>query len=178
MTRRKGQGSHYELMFEDLLRSRKIPYLAVDESRRPVTVDGKIKNFDFIVNSSKGGYLVDIKGKLFPQESRDKKSRLYWENWVSYSDLKGLVKWKEMFGRDFLAILIFAYKILYDENIFQFWDIYNYQGFTYGLIGCLLEDYCRMARIRSVKWGAYSVKKQKFKRIMKPLRIFLPEIIN
>ena len=37
MARRKGNNCGYERMFEALLRKREIPYVAVDEKKRPVT---------------------------------------------------------------------------------------------------------------------------------------------
>ena len=59
--------NHYELAFEEFLRSRRVAYVAVDEAKRAVLADGSVKSLDFIVSSSNGrSWLVDVKGRLFP----------------------------------------------------------------------------------------------------------------
>ena len=41
--------NHYEAAFEEYLRSRQVPYVAVDEARRRLRSDGQsINNLDFI----------------------------------------------------------------------------------------------------------------------------------
>jgi hypothetical protein len=43
--------NHYEAAFEEYLRARGIPYVAVDEARRSLMADGEsIKSLDFIVS--------------------------------------------------------------------------------------------------------------------------------
>ncbi len=55
--------NHYEAAFEEYLRLRQVPYVAVDEAKRSVTGDGSMKSLDFIVSSSTGlTWLVDVKG--------------------------------------------------------------------------------------------------------------------
>ena len=54
--------NHYEAAFEAYLRSRRVPYVAVDEAKRSVLSDGaSIKSLDFIVSSpGKETWLVDV----------------------------------------------------------------------------------------------------------------------
>lgn len=174
--RRKGHFSDYETMLESLMRSRLVPYVAVNEKRRPVTARGPVKNFDFIIHSGAANYIADVKGKLFPQETKDKKTKLMWQNWINYSDLEGLGYWQRIMGNDFKSILIFTYRIVYEEDIFRFWDLYNYGGESYGLVACYFNDYMAHAKLRSKKWNAYFVPKNEFIKIQKPLREFIPEI--
>ncbi len=60
--------NHYEAAFEEFLRARGVPYVAVDEARRSLLADGRsIKSLDFIVASPGGtSWLVDVKGRRFP----------------------------------------------------------------------------------------------------------------
>jgi hypothetical protein len=60
--------NHYEAAFEEFLRVRGVPYVAVDEARRSLLSDGRsIKSLDFIVASPGGAsWLVDVKGRRFP----------------------------------------------------------------------------------------------------------------
>ena len=44
--------NHYEAAFEEYLRGRGVPYVAVDEAKRSVLSDGgSIKSLDFIVST-------------------------------------------------------------------------------------------------------------------------------
>lgn len=77
--------NHYEAAFEAYLRSRCVPYVAVDEAKRSLLSNGgSIKSLDFIVS---GGvdisvcptrpitWLVDVKGRRFPSGDEQKQ---YW----------------------------------------------------------------------------------------------------
>lgn len=174
--RRKGSFSNYERMFEALLRNRKIPYVAVDEKHRPIIGGGTIKNFDFLVYSRKGSYAIDIKGKNFPQSMGKGRAGLRWQNWVKGDDLQGLKQWHSLMGRFCSPVIIFAYRVLLIQDIFLFHDLFNYEGDSYGLVGVKLENYTAGAQLRSSKWNAYSVKKELFLKIARPLREFIPEI--
>ena len=57
--------NHYEAAFEEFLRSRGVPYVAVDEAKRSLMGDGaSIKSLDFIVSASGGtSWLVDCEGE-------------------------------------------------------------------------------------------------------------------
>ncbi len=50
---------HYEVAFEDYLRSRGVPYVAVDEARKAVFVGTEVKSFDFLVYVPDGRKLND-----------------------------------------------------------------------------------------------------------------------
>jgi hypothetical protein len=70
--------NHYEAAFEEYLRGRGVPYVAVDEAKRSVLSDGgSIKSLDFIV-STPGPitWLVDVKGRRFPSGDIQKQ---YWK---------------------------------------------------------------------------------------------------
>jgi len=176
MARRKGHHSEYECMFEAYLRKKEIPYIAVDEKKRPVTRYGTIKNFDFIIHSKRGNFTVDIKGKEFPQSATQNRAGLRWQNWVKNTDLQGLTFWRDIMGDFFTPIIVFAYKVIFPRDIYLFWDLFNYRGFAYGLMAVSLEDYKKYAKLRSPKWGVYSVNKEEFLEIIHPLRYFIPEI--
>ena len=58
---------HYEAAFEDYLRAKGWPYIAVDEAKKAIFAGGAIKSFDFLVYSASGpNLLVDVKGRKFP----------------------------------------------------------------------------------------------------------------
>ncbi len=89
--------NHYEAAFEEFLRARGVPYVAVDEARLSLMSDGEsIKSLDFIVAApGRTTWLVDVKGRRFP--SGDQTCQ-YWKNWAPQEDLISLAN-----GRAFLA---------------------------------------------------------------------------
>ena len=103
---------HYEAAFEDYLRAKGWPYVAVDEAKKAVFANSAVKSFDFLIYSEKGpNLLVDVKGRKFPDTAAApprRKSRI-WENWITRDDVDGLAKWEKIFGNDFSAMLVFAY---------------------------------------------------------------------
>lgn len=59
------RSNHYDAAFEEFLRARCVPYVAVDEKRRALLADSSIKSFDFIVEADGPNLLVDVKGRLW-----------------------------------------------------------------------------------------------------------------
>jgi hypothetical protein len=69
--------NHYEAAFEEYLRHRQIPYVAVDEKKRALLGDASLKSLDFIVSTPLGtSRLVDVKGRRFPTGGQ----KQYWKN--------------------------------------------------------------------------------------------------
>ena len=74
--------NHYEAAFEEFLRQRQIPYVAVDETKRALLGDASLKSLDFIVSTPLGNsWLVDVKGRRFPAGAQ----KQYWKNWSTRS---------------------------------------------------------------------------------------------
>ncbi len=106
--------NHYEAAFEEYLRTRGVPYVAVDEAKRSVLSDGaSIKSLDFIVSSpGPVRWLVNVKGRRFPSGDIQKQ---YWKNWSTRDDLVSLAQWEQLFGPGFCGLFVFAYNILGDR---------------------------------------------------------------
>ncbi|HVW37325.1 MAG TPA: HYExAFE family protein, partial [Pirellulales bacterium] len=105
--------NHYEAAFEAFLRSRRIPYVAVDESKRSVLADASIKSLDFLVSTKAGvTWLVDVKGRNFPGGAQ----KQYWKNWSTRDDLVSMAQWQRLFGERFEALFVFAYRVLGDRS--------------------------------------------------------------
>src|SRR4051812_26951333 len=99
------RSNHYEAAFEEFLRQRRAPYVAVDETRRsllpfdvPEDGVGSLKSLDFIVTSSSGQtWLVDVKGRNFPSG----RQRQFWKNWSTEDDVASLGRWQNLFAGRF-----------------------------------------------------------------------------
>jgi hypothetical protein len=162
MTKRRGSTQHYENFIENIFRDNEILYIAIDETKRSLYKDRPIKNFDFIVSSFKGKYLIDVKGKHFPYGKSG-----FWENCIRIDDIEGLMMWStHFFG--FNPLLVYPY--LLKENIYkkEFNDVFNYIGNTYGVVAIELSTYYSNAKSRSKKWDALSISRRKFSKLGKP----------
>jgi hypothetical protein len=150
---------HYEAAFEDYLRARGWPYVAVDEAKKAVFAGAAIKSFDFLVYSATGAnLLVDVKGRKFPDSPAGRRAASRaWENWITRDDVEGLRRWQEVFGRDFAATLVFAYWLQGPPQRAPFEDVHCWRGRHYAFAAIGLEDYVSLARPRSAKWQTICV---------------------
>ena len=142
--------NHYEAAFEEYLRSRGVPYVAVDEAKRSLLSDGgSIKNLDFIVSTpNRITWLVDVKGRRFPSGDIQKQ---YWKNWSTRDDLRSLAEWERLFGETFCGLLVFAYNILGDRAPLPAEQLFRFRGLLYGFVAVRLSDYAGCAiRFRPV----------------------------
>ncbi|MBI5864447.1 MAG: HYExAFE family protein [Planctomycetes bacterium] len=162
---------HYEAAFEDFLRVRQIPYVAVDEAKRAAFRDAKLKSFDFIVYSRREtNWLADIKGRRWA--SRASGARPIWENWVTQADLDGLSQWQEVFGQGFRALFVFAYWLA-DGHQPPEEVLHVFRDQRYVFAAVRLDDYVLGARVRSPKWGTVNLPTAEFARLVKPVEHWL-----
>src|SRR2546423_9990809 len=94
---------HYEAAFEAFLRSRGIPYVAVDEAKKALFANAKLKSFDFVVYSPNGpNLLIDIKGRQHRTAGRSTRAGV--EKWTTEQGRAGLTQWEQGFGEGFKAL--------------------------------------------------------------------------
>jgi hypothetical protein len=164
--------NHYEAAFEAYLRSRGLPYVAVDEAKRSVLGDGEsIKNLDFIVSTpGTATWLVDVKGRRFPSAEDQ-----YWKNWSTRDDLTSLAQWESLFGENFRGLLVFAYLIVGDRAPLPAEQLFEYRDGLYGFVGVLLADYAAYCRQISPRWDTVAMPTADFRRLARPVEeLFRP----
>jgi len=162
------RNNHYEAAFEEFLRSRTVPYVAVDEARRSVLSDGvSIKSLDFIVAvSAELSWLVDVKGRRFP--SGDQTAQ-YWKNWSPREDIQSLAQWERLFGDGFRALFVFAYDVLGDRAPLPAEQLFEHRGQSYGFVAVTLADYAAYARQISSAWDTVAMPTADFRRLARPM---------
>ena len=167
---------HYEAAFEDYLRAKGWPYVAVDQAKKAIFSGASVKSFDFLVYSESGAnLLVDVKGRKFPCEKPGRKrgASRAWENWVTRQDVEGLAQWEKVFGEDFMALLVFAYWLQGSPPRSPFEDVHMFRGRPYAFVGIRLADYVAAARPRSAKWQTITVPSAKFAKAVSDIASFL-----
>jgi len=161
----------YEAAFEDYLRARQIPYVAVDEARRAAFRDARLKSFDFIVYSpQQRNWLVDVKGRRWG--ARAGCPRPTWENWVTQADLDGLGQWQEVFGPGFAALLVFAYRLETPDGP-PAEIVHAFREARYVFAALPVDEYRLAARVRSPRWGTVNVPRREFARRVRPIADWL-----
>src|SRR2546430_3208857 len=97
---------HYEAAFEAFLRDKGIPCVVVDEAKKALFSNAKLKSFDFVVYSRSGpNLLVDVKGR----QLRNRSARRGYETWAPEQGVADLMPWEQGFGEGYKAVLTFIY---------------------------------------------------------------------
>lgn len=162
------RGIHYEAAFEAFLRDRKVPYVAVDEAKKALFDNAKLKSFDFVVYSKNGpNLLIDVKGR----QLRNRQTRGGFETWATERDISDLMQWEQVFGEGFKAVLTFIYLI--DPPLAPEPGMFEHRGRWYWLMGIDLAEYRNGMRRRSVKWETVSLPAEDFRSLARPLESWL-----
>jgi hypothetical protein len=172
--------NHYEAAFEAYLRARRIPYVAVDETRRSLggavgssvvptegaTDEASLKSLDFIVSPRSspgqpgGSWLVDVKGRRFPTAGKQ-----YWRNWSTADELRSLAHWETLFAGQFQALLVFAYNVVGDQAPLPASELFEFRGGLYGFLGIRLDHYTSWSRTLSPRWQTVHIPTAKFRAL-------------
>ena len=155
---------HYEAAFEGYLRERRIPYVAVDEAKKALFANAKLKSFDFVVYpQDKPRLLVDVKGR----QLRNRAKRQGFETWATEADVNDLLQWEQVFGDGFTAILTFGYWI--DPPLTPEPGMYEFKDRWYLLMGVNLAEYRDHMRRRSAKWETVCLPAEDFRSLARPI---------
>lgn len=159
---------HYEAAFEEFLRQRGIPYVAVDEAKKALFANAKLKSFDFVVYSRSGpNLLIDVKGRQF----RDGSSKRSLQSWTTERDVTDLMQWEQVFGDGFKAVLTFIYWI--DAPLAPEPGMFEHRDRWYLLMGIELSEYRNHMRRRSPKWETVCLAAEDFRQLARPFESWL-----
>jgi hypothetical protein len=167
------RSNHYEAAFEAYLQWHRLCYVAVDETRRSMLGESRVKSLDFIVHGDGGSrLLVDVKGRRFPG-GRPEQPRCVWECWSERDDIDGLQRWAGMFGPGYQGLLVFTYHVLSSVELpHDTEDLWTWRGRRYLLRAVAAADYREHMRVRSPRWGTVSLPNAVFRRLVRPLHHF------
>jgi hypothetical protein len=181
---------HYEQAFEHYLRTRRVPYVAVDEARKALLPENArlefpeaagthakaIKSFDFVLYREGENLLAEVKGrKVAPRLAkgpggprvRPGSGRL--ECWVTQEDVDSLRAWEALFGAGFQAAFVFVYWCDEQPALPLFEEIFEYHGRWYAIRAVILKDYRAAMRPRSVRWRTVHLPSSEFDRVSRSL---------
>jgi hypothetical protein len=176
---------HYEAAFEVYLRSRRIPYVAVDEAKKallparmptPITplepvvprVSDAIKSFDFVLYGQMGNLLAEVKGRRASASGR-------LERWVTGDDVASLCAWETLFGPAFEAAFIFIYVHQSQPRDALFEELFDHAGLWYALRVVNVRRYARLMHCRSRRWNTFDLPAKVFEQVSEP---FTPGLLQ
>ena|SRR5437870_1030887 len=167
------RSNHYEAAFEAYLQWHRYCYVAVDETRRAMLGETRVKSLDFIVYGERcSRLLVDVKGRRYPG-GKEGRWRRVWESWSDREDIDGLTRWAELFGPDYQPILVFAYHILPEAGVPEdAEDLWTWRGQRYLLRAVAVDDYRQHMRVRSPRWDTVWLPSPIFREVLRPLHHF------
>src|SRR5262245_65549467 len=156
---------HYEQAFEEYLRSRRIPYVAVDEARKALLprvraapeADASLKSFDFVIYGQGSNLLAEVKGRRVGSAAR-------LECWATVEDVESLCRWERLFGPEFDAAFVFVYWCDEQPPDALFQEVFELRGRWYALRAVRVRDYRQHMRVRSTSWGTVDLTRDVFER--------------
>jgi hypothetical protein len=172
------RNNHYEAAFEAYLQWHRLCYVGIDETRRAMLGETRVKNLDFIVYGTGGSpsrLLVDVKGRRFPSGSNEHPRRV-WECWSMMEDIDGLQRWTALAGPGYRGMLVFAYhlapEIALPEDTDDFW---TWRGRRYLLRAIPVDVYQPHMRVRSPRWRTVCLPNRLFRQLARPFHEFTQE---
>src|SRR4051812_10309849 len=154
---------HYEAAFEDYLRRKGLPYIAVDEAKKALFAGAKLKSFDFVVYRPNGlNLLVDVKGRKLNPASPSL------QNWTTREDIDDLRQWQDIFGEGFSAMFLFIFHCPPPPNPPPLPNLSPPPPHGYGPPGISAPDSRQCMKPRSEAWGTVHLPAKDFRRLAKP----------
>jgi len=169
------QANLYEQAFEGFLTENKIPFIWVDQSKRPEFFEPTVKNFDFLLYpDSQCPVLVELKGRTFKGDSLAGLKGL--DGWVTFEDVQALSQWLIRFRKDFpaaKAFFVFAFRFANIDVETDGWDVYDYSGERFLFLAIPLEKYAAAMKVRSPKWQTVTLPAEDFRQWAIPMNELL-----
>lgn len=165
--------AHYELAFEDYLRSNGRPYVAVDDAKKAMFSGTQIKSFDFLVYAAREpNWLVDVKGRKLVIDRAGGRGHL--ENWTTREDVVGLQQWSRVFGEGFAGLIVFVYWLTEPAHGRpEVGQPHSFGERQYLLAAMPVDAYAAAMTDRSRKWQTVSVPARAFRESVRSVTDFL-----
>jgi len=183
------KGTHYERAFKAYLGRLRLPFVAVDQARKAVFGGVHLKSFDFLIYPpQQRRILTDVKGRKLAY-SEFQRGRLG-ESWATRDDVEGLKSWQEVFGCDYLAVLVFAYWLYQDgqggpeikskpeqvesmcEMSARLGELFSFEQRLYTFRVVELNAYSVGMKPRSTSWQTVYVPRRIFREVALPFESF------
>jgi len=159
--------NQYEQAFESWLIDNRLRYTAVDQQKRRIFAQSRIKSFDFLLYPvDSPPLIVEVKGRTFKGKSLCDMHGL--DCWVTMEDVSGLIRWERIWGCGIKALFIFAYRFEKIDVETDGIQVYDFMGDRYVFYVVRLDDYRTFMTVRSPKWRTITLPAAKFREFAVP----------
>jgi hypothetical protein len=166
--------NHFETAFENWLIENRVQYVQVDQRKRASIARTKIKSFDFVLYPARlaaESLIVEVKGRIFRGKSLARLGGL--QCWVTMEDVRGLLRWEEVFGSNHAGMFVFVYELANVDVDADGRNVFEYDGKRYFSVGLKLSDYSGCMRMRSPRWQTVMLGAADFRRYAVDLKALL-----
>ena len=164
--------TNYEQVFENWLVENRVQYVVVDQQKRRMFARSRIKSFDFLLYPAcSRPVIAEVKGRKFKGKNLAALAGL--ECWVTMEDVRGLIRWEQVFSDGFEAVFIFAYEFANVDVATDGRQVYDFQNNRYMFYAVRLNDYREFMKVRSPKWQTVTLPAAKFREFAIPVRELL-----
>lgn len=156
--------NRYEQVFENWLIDNRVQYVAVDQHKRAVFARSRIKSFDFLLYPGQRNspiMIAEIKGRRFKGAGLSKLTGL--DCWVTMDDVRGLIRWEQVFGKGYGGLFVFAYELEKIDCEPDGREVYDFEDKRYIFFGVKLDDYRSFMTVRSPKWQTVTLPAERFR---------------
>jgi len=169
------QPNHYERAFEHWLIDHRLEYVPLNQLKEVVCAHAEVKSFDFLVCARSGmKILAEVKGRKFRGTSLQRRTAL--PCWVTTRDIDALTTWQQIFGRGYLAVLVFVYRLEHVDVELDGIVPFEFNDAMYIFYCISLDDYRQWMRARSPRWRTVTLSADGFRRCAVPIdRVFLSD---
>ena len=157
--------NHFETAFENWLIENRVQYVQVDQKKRAYFARTKIKSFDFLLYPARlnsDTLIAEVKGRTFKGKSLARLGGL--QCWVTMEDVRGLLRWEDVFGKDHAGLFVFAYELANVDVETDGRNVFVFDGRRYFFVGLRLSDYSGCMRLRSPRWQTVMLGAADFRR--------------
>ena len=166
--------NHFETAFENWLIENRVQYVQVDQRKRAYFARTKIKSFDFLLYPARldtDTLIAEVKGRTFSGKSLARLGGL--QCWVTMEDVRGLLRWEEVFGKNYAGMFVFVYELANVDVDTDGRNVFEFDGKRYFFAGLKLSDYSSCMRLRSPRWQTVMLGAADFRRCATDLETLL-----
>lgn len=160
-----GVPNHFETAFAAWLGENRLTFVPVDQAKRAAFARCNIKSFDFLIYPrccGKDVLLAEVKGRRFEGSSLERLTGL--PCWVTMEDIRGLMKWEDIFGPGYKGYFIFAYEIAKPDVDLDRFRSFEFGDRRYVYLCIAAEEYSKAMRSRSARWQTVTLGAEDFRR--------------
>lgn len=176
--------NQYEQAFGGWLNEQRLRYTSVNQTKRAVFRQNKIKSFDFLVypeqnsgltqsfghlsESLASPVIVEVKGRLYKGSDISALNNI--QCWVTMEDITGLLAWQDAFDGPlpYVAYFVFAFRLEYPFTEILPDGVYEYDSEVFCFYAVSLEDYIKHMTVRSKSWQTLTLSTADFRRLCIP----------